>query len=93
MRSGACRAPDVVADDADAIGFECVEKSEDIVGVISRAEWPLRLVAVSKAAQVRGDQSEAILKPRHDRFPGQPEFRPAVKKKKWRALPRLNNVK
>jgi len=42
------------------------------------AERTVGLVAIAEAAQVGREQRKTIPKPRHDRFPGQGKFGPAV---------------
>ena len=94
MRSGACagerlhqRAADVMADDAGLLEAERIHQRQHVGGLLVRAEQAVRLVAVAKAAQVRGIKREAIGEPRHHRLPGQPEFRPAVQQQQRPALP------
>ena len=85
MRSGASRASGCI--NAPPTSWPtmpaCVQpkrihQRQHVGGLLVGAEQPLGLVAVAEAAQVGRIQREAIGKPRHDRLPGQPEFRPAM---------------
>ena len=71
-------AADVVADDAGLCDAERIHQRQHVGGMLVGAERTVGLVAVAEPAQVGRKQREAIGEPRHHRFPGQPEFGPAV---------------
>jgi hypothetical protein len=82
-----------VADHAESVEPQRVHQGEHVLGMAVRPVRPFRLVAVAKAAQIGRNQREAIGEARHHRFPGQPEFRPAMEQKQRPALTGTGDVK
>ena len=71
-------AADIVADNAGLCDAERIHQRQHVGCVLVGAERTAGLVAVAEAAQIGREQRETIGEPRHHRFPGQPEFGPAV---------------